>query len=722
LKALPVLLIFCTLTAAQSLEDIARAYGQIPSASGRIALQNYAAAHPKDETGAFALLSLGAGDLAAKRYAEALPRLEAAAKRLPHIADHVAFFAAQSAFELGHDDAVARLLEPVWKHDPESPLIGRGALLSAKSFERAGNARKALEILQQRYAWLPQPAGDLAAGIAFEAASDPLAAVPAYQRVYYNYPVSDEAEDAGRALARLRAALAERFPPAMPGVMVGRAVKLLEASQYKQAKSEFEDLVPQLGGAERDAARLRIAVADYDLKDTKLALAQFESLRMSVPDFDAERLYWVLQCHRRVDDTIAMQHDLDALTQQYPQSRWRLDAIVSAANYYVTNNKPGDFEPLFHACYEMFPNDTHAAYCHWKVAFSRYMRRDPEAAVLLRSHVRMYPKSDKAAAALYFLGRLAETASDASSARGWYSEIQQFYPNTYYSVLAKQRLADAAISAATATTAVTQFLRAIPFTPRVEAAADFAPAKETRRRIERARLLASAGLDREAETELRFGVKAGDQPQVYALELARSAARRSAPDQAIRYIKAHAPGYLLYPVESVPEEFWKLAFPLPYRAPLLQYANANGLDPYMVAALIRQESEFNTNAVSRSNAYGLTQVLPSTGRELARRLLRNRKFRATSLFQPEINLQLGTAYLHSLLTGLNNRWEPALAAYNAGKTRAVLWLGWADYREPAEFVESIPISETRNYVQIVIRNAAIYRNLYTLSTPQMKQK
>ena len=415
MKAFPILLLFCTPAAAQSLEDLARAYALTPSLTGRTALQSYAAAHPKEESGAFALLALGAGDVAAKHYAEALPRLEAAAKRLPRIADHAAFFAAQSAFELGQDDGVARLLEPVWKHDPESPLIGRGALLSAKSLERASNPRKGLEILQRRYAWLPQPSGDLALGVAFEAASDPLAAVPAYQRVYYNYPVSDEAEDAGRALARLRTALGERFPPAMPGVMVGRAVKLLEASQYKQAKREFEDLVPQLGGAERDSARLRIAVADYDLKETKPALAQFESLRMSVPDFDAERLYWVLQCHRRLDGTIAMQHDLDALAQQYPQSRWRLEAIVSAANYYVTNNKPANFEPLFRVCYESFPNETQTAYCHWKVAFSRYLQKDPEAPNLLRDHIRTYPKSDKASAALYFLGRLAEAASDAAA-------------------------------------------------------------------------------------------------------------------------------------------------------------------------------------------------------------------------------------------------------------------------------------------------------------------
>ena len=154
-----------------------------------------------------------------------------------------------------------------------------------------------------------------------------------------------------------------------------------------------------------------------------------------------------------------------------------------------------------------------------------------------------------------------------------------------------------------------------------------------------------------------------------------------------------------------------LAFPLPWREPLFQYSQQVGLDPYMVAALIRQESEFDPKAISAANAYGLTQILPSTGRELSRRM-RIRGFNAKMLLRPEFNLRLGTAYLKSQLDGFGGRWEPTLAAYNAGGTRVSEWLKRAEYREPAEFVESIPFSETRNYVQVVLRNADLYRRLY----------
>jgi soluble lytic murein transglycosylase len=88
------------------------------------------------------------------------------------------------------------------------------------------------------------------------------------------------------------------------------------------------------------------------------------------------------------------------------------------------------------------------------------------------------------------------------------------------------------------------------------------------------------------------------------------------------------------------------------------------------------------------------------------------RFRANMLFQPDTNLRMGTYYLRSLLDSLQGQWEQALASYNAGKRHVTSWLTWNQFREPAEFVETIPFNETRNYVQSVLRNADVYRRLY----------
>jgi soluble lytic murein transglycosylase len=169
------------------------------------------------------------------------------------------------------------------------------------------------------------------------------------------------------------------------------------------------------------------------------------------------------------------------------------------------------------------------------------------------------------------------------------------------------------------------------------------------------------------------------------------------------------------PVESAPLEFWKLAFPIPYRSDLERYSQQNGLDPFLMAALIRQESEFNPKVISRSDARGLTQIMPSTGRELSRRL-KVKPYTTARLFQPAVNLQFGTFYLKSMADSLGGRWEAALAAYNAGLTRARNWMSWGEFREPAEFIETVPFEQTRTYIQTVLRNADMYRRLYSTTT------
>jgi soluble lytic murein transglycosylase len=179
----------------------------------------------------------------------------------------------------------------------------------------------------------------------------------------------------------------------------------------------------------------------------------------------------------------------------------------------------------------------------------------------------------------------------------------------------------------------------------------------------------------------------------------------------MRIMKSNSPEYLNLPVPAAPRKFWELLFPLPYRADLVRDALERHLDPYLLAGLIRQESEFNPQALSSANAYGLTQIRPATGRHFARKAGVSR-FTASVLYQPAANLKIGSSILRSMLDEQGGKVEQTLAAYNAGPLRVVEWMAWGAYREPAEFVESIPFTETRDYVQAVLRNAEMYRRLY----------
>jgi soluble lytic murein transglycosylase len=160
------------------------------------------------------------------------------------------------------------------------------------------------------------------------------------------------------------------------------------------------------------------------------------------------------------------------------------------------------------------------------------------------------------------------------------------------------------------------------------------------------------------------------------------------------------------------EELLRIIYPFPHRAELERAASRTGVDPFLVAGLIRQESLWNTLAVSPAGAVGLMQVLPSTARGMTARAGVNR-WSADALRDPGINLRFGTLFLAEQI----RRWgslEQALAAYNAGPTRVSQWRSHPEARDPELFVERIPFAETRHYVPTVLTNAEIYRLLYSI--------
>jgi len=116
--------------------------------------------------------------------------------------------------------------------------------------------------------------------------------------------------------------------------------------------------------------------------------------------------------------------------------------------------------------------------------------------------------------------------------------------------------------------------------------------------------------------------------------------------------------------------------------------------------------------------YGLMQVLPANGRELARHF-GIRRLSSAELLTADRNVELGTYHFHNLLNSYGGQTELALASYNAGPGRANLWRTWGPFREAAEFIEAVPFHETRGYIQIVLRNADVYQHLYAGAAPDV---
>jgi soluble lytic murein transglycosylase len=663
------------------------------------------------QTGVEALKS-GAGALEAGRHSDAVRQLEKARLSLPVLADYAAFFTAQAHTRSRNFEAVPALVDLVLSRTTPSAVTGRAAVLGAEAWLELNQPARALAVLGRvpQDLW-PQPSGQRALARAYEAAGDAVAAAVAWQSLWVRFPASPEAVSAAEALTRLEASLGDRYPPVMPQALLERASRLSGERQFKAARAEFERLSTRLAGYERERALVSVAATLLRNRETARALDWLQSLRLTHPEAEAERQFHLVTCFLRLDRLEEMISAAESLARIAPASDWRLRALIAAADRLLVENDFLRYTPLYQACADSFPSSPEAATCHWKTVWRRWLGRDPGAHASLQEHLRRFPASDKAGAALYFLARGAEAHSDLPAARRFLLEILQRFPNSYYAILARQRLAGPGFArAAAAASATDSFLASISW-PERERRADFGLDLVTTLLIERGRLLARAGLDRWAEAEIRFGVRSGAKPYPSAMALSEIAQARGDHAQALRYVKATVNGFLWLDPDSAPEAFWKHAFPLPYDASIRKHAAANGLDPYLLAGLMRQESEFDPKAVSVSGAIGLTQVMPATGRALARRA-GVRPYRVSLLKTPEANLKIGAYYLRQQLDQRDGSVEETLAGYNAGPNRVTRWKTWGDFREPAEFVETIPFAQTRDYVQIILRNAEVYRRLY----------
>jgi soluble lytic murein transglycosylase len=223
--------------------------------------------------------------------------------------------------------------------------------------------------------------------------------------------------------------------------------------------------------------------------------------------------------------------------------------------------------------------------------------------------------------------------------------------------------------------------------------------------LAKARLLANAGLNDYIAQEIAADP---DSTSWSALAEAQIYASYGETYRAMRSLKRALPSAATASIKSIPLAYWRILFPEPWWGTIKAESAKNNLDPYFVASLIRQESEFDPSVVSYANAYGLMQLLPSVGKAMAREEGISH-FETFQLLDPAMNIRLGTRYLRQMMDKFGGVQEYALAAYNAGDSRVVDWQSAGPYSGMDEFVESIPFTQTREYVEAILRNEETYK-------------
>ena len=698
-----------------------------PTTSSRHALLRFASKHANHQAGALAYLALGYRAIEEGELDDAVLVLRAGSNLASPVRDYLEYYLGRALRRQGRHKEALQMWSGFEQRHPKSPLRGRARLAQAESLLAAGSPAATVRFLKASGSALRRPQADLLLGRAYVAAGNKRAAIEAYRQAYYLYPASQEAKQAEQEIQRLRRRVKGRVPAARAVLHKQRAERLFEARRFRAAQQAYKQLAAVVSDAEREDALVRAAASAYRGRRRGTACALLGRLRPTSAAAAAERLYFLGECHRRRGRETAFRHTVNRLGRKFPDSSWHGKALFSAANYYFLKRDEARYERYYSTLYEKFPSSKDAQRAHWRVAWRHYRSgRSESARRLLEQQVLRYPRSTQVAAALYWLGRLAEKRQPAI-ALAYFRKTSEHFPQYFYGTIARQKLAGligegaaagrggglvVPVAAAPSTAQpsnVAAVLAAVP-TYRPEPIGVARPAEFLAHRL-RAQALEAAWLLDLAALELRSA--ANDHPEFrhLLLDLARLEHNQGKFLGAIRRFRKVFPNYLAYPPEELDQKHWELVFPLPWWSLVEAEAERRGLDPYLLAALIRQESAFQPQAVSRAGARGLMQLLPSTARLVARKMGRPRPSR-TQLFDPQTNVELGTQYLFDVLQRFDGRLEAALASYNAGPGRVDRWLARGNYRDPAEFIESIPFTETRNYVQAVLRNVAIYRRLY----------
>jgi soluble lytic murein transglycosylase len=659
---------------------------------------SFAHAH-SGEASAAAYLALGHAYLLDKRYADAVASLHQASKAGEALADYADFLSAKAYHESDQEAQAEALLKGFKDKYPDSIFVDEVPELEANVLLDLHDNAGAKRVLDA--AAMDPAAGragyQLATGLVAQAQNRNDDAIHTFKSLLLAYPLSNEA-----AIARARLTSLGAEDTLTNDELRSLGDAFYKAGHYEEAAEQYRALA--LKGALDTQARNGFAVAGAacDLKLKRLTESEASALPDTPDENGARRLYLLMELARNRNDLDEQTSIVVRMEKDFPQSQWLAEALFSSGNMYLLRKDYARAAEYYSYLADHFATNKNASAAHWRAGWLNYrLTNYPVAERMFDEQIHTFAGTPETASALYWRGRLYESQDhNAAQAVANYRTIVRVYPHFFYAQMARKRLAALGTTEAAEAPELDQIK-----TPEPPTLADSFP--EDSPHLAKAKLLANAGLNDYIPREIAADPDSGSWS---ALAEAQIYASFGEAYRAMRALKRALPGATSSSIQSIPLAYWHILFPEPYWSIIKTESAKNDLDPYLVASLIRQESEFNPSVISYANAWGLMQLLPSVGKSLARQEGMTH-FQTFQLLDPETNIRLGTRYLKETLDHFGGVPEYALAAYNAGDSRVEDWQAAGPYSGIDEFIESIPFTQTRDYVQGILRNVEIYREI-----------
>ena len=623
----------------------------------------------------------------AAKYDSAASAYDRAASMLPQIKDWIDIFAASAAATTGDTQAVRMHLDSTggtlardwgWRSRVRAKQNARdlsGALASAQAaavFLPSGSTRAE--------AWFR-------AGEIRKAMGNEDGARAAFRQAMVTAPGSASALDAASALTAMGAAIAR------DNLTLGRVYLRHGSTTRGVAALRAYMAAASLDAEETARVQREIGLALFAAGRYKDAAAILRTYARNTTDKEsaAAALYTVIRATYRSGDEATARSLVQTVLADYPSTRAAASAAFLNADLDHDDGRTDSASVLYRRAIEIAPQSDDAGLARMRLAGIAYASGDfTNALAEYDAYLSAFPEGRRAQQALYWSAQTVRKLGMADSANSLLRRARRIDPFTYYGDRSADQLGHSFWN--------------VPLADSPEPSPTFDA--QVANALARVDLLKEIGWNDAANTEMvrartHFAAINGAS---YSLAEALNARGFTSSGIAL--------GWDIFRREGMwNKRLLRIIYPFPFQNIIVAEARDRGVDPFFAAGLIRQESMFNPRARSGVGAMGLMQVMPATGKILAKSM-KIRKFKPEMLETPEINVHMGMAYLKDQLSTWGNRPARTLAAYNAGPTRVARWRNFPEWGDDELFTERIPFEETRDYVKIVQHNARMYKALY----------
>ena len=638
---------------------------------------------------------------------------------LKEVRNYVYFYQAEAYRQQGALPRALEIYEKILTNPQISPLRKQALFYKAATMKDNDQCLPATQAFE---AFLMEfdddddlaPEALMEAGHCYLEMERPVPGINAFRRVWSEFPVHPLSKEAERKIREMED---ESFPvpEVTPSERNQRAENLYMAARYPEALEEYRILSqhpdhPYWGKATFRLARTYIKLRRY--REARETLTEFLEESPDSPEA-LDALYWLGRLAIRLGNEALLLKTEKEVSQRFPRSHNRAHLLVFMGDFFEGRNRPDKALDAYQRVLTDYENDPMVREALWRIGWMAYRDgRYEDVIETFSPFVDTESGGDNSGQFRYWAGRAAEKLERPSDAFKAYQNVCHEVQRTYYCQMARERIrrltpeldvaqaSDSGLNPGQHNNPSDLFSGKPPDI--LLGDSGYLAAKE----------LLILGFNHEASRELEFLGRRYASDRAALLEISKILYGARDYHRSLRILRLSFQELLRVEDRTKPNEFWEQVFPLSAVEDIRKLAPPGSADPYIVAAVMREESAFDPEALSVAGAVGLMQLMPATASWVALQL-EEESFGPEQLYDPAVNIRLGSWYLGFLARRFDGDLVPTISSYNAGPDAVSRWArhlpAGADSWD--EFIESIPFSETRAFTKRVLRSYTEYLRL-----------